>query len=554
MWYNLGMELASFNTTELLSSEFIKKHPAVVDIYIPQNVLQKLFPCSEDEIRDDKENKVNQYLGNKYGFILNFHPVEEYSLDNAWRRNGIWDALNDMRWMLESSDPRKARVPIVLLGDESVGNIGDARFGGYINMIGGKPALKFETTDTIGDINEDRVPIDKIIAFLHTLDPNNGFFKENIARWWSKENYLRGIIRDFYEPILVYLIGRYEYDVVEAFFKNGGGAVLYVKLLQNSINDILSNKLREDTESEEYSVGQYFTIVMKMLERITDPQELIKHLSWSFLKKEFYELVFPEQRMRERAESGVNVDTIMDLDVFDLAYNSIEELKKSSDGGISVLDVGCGWGRFTIPLAEKYPDLNITGFDFQVDAARRELQKVNSNKREHIQVDFREGDFMQPFDEIAPPDSKDIVTATWHTVTEAHGLWGMHKLFLNVRRVLKKGGIFMFDIPHRSNYSGLIDNEGNYKREIKIPESLIDDFINNNNNNIERGGELEKEFRDYLEHIGYYRTYWPTVREVRFLLLLTGFEIVEKIEKRIDKKSDQFPDGFEKTYFIVKKV
>ena len=553
MWYNLGMNSNFSNIAETsLSPEFVKGRLAVVDIYIPQKVLQKLFPCSEGKIWDDKETTVNRYLRNNCGFMFNFHPVEEYNLDNAWRSNGIRDALKDMRWMLESADPIDVRVPIVFLDDESVGNIGDVRFGEYINMISKKPALKFKTTDTVGDRNEDIVPIDKMIAFLHILDPNNGFFKENIARWWSKKSYLTSIIRDFYKPILVYLIGRYEYDVVEAFFKNGGNAVLYIKLLQNSINDILSNKLREDTESKEYSVDQYFIIFMKMLERITDPQELIKHLSWSFLKKEFYELVFPEQRMRERAESGVNVDTIMDLDIFDLAYNSIEELKKSSDDGISVLDVGCGWGRFTIPLAEKYPDLNITGFDFQVDAARRELQKVNSNRRGHIQVDFREGDFMQPFDEIAPPDSKDIVTATWHTVTEAHGLWGMLKLFLNVRRVLKKGGIFMFDIPHRSNYSGLIDNEGKYEREIKIPETLIDDFINKNN--IERGSELEKEFRDYLEHIGYYRTYWPTVREARLLPLLTGLEIVEKIEKRIDRKSDQFPDGFVKTYFIVKKV
>lgn len=94
------------------------------------------------------------------------------------------------------------------------------------------------------------------------------------------------------------------------------------------------------------------------------------------------------------------LDKVFRKDMYERYRLSIEEC--GGDDIQSVLDIGCGSGRFCLPLAKD--KARIVGIDFSapmLEIARRQAQEAGVAER----CDFREGDFMQmnlegPFDAI----------------------------------------------------------------------------------------------------------------------------------------------------------
>jgi ubiquinone/menaquinone biosynthesis C-methylase UbiE len=106
--------------------------------------------------------------------------------------------------------------------------------------------------------------------------------------------------------------------------------------------------------------------------------------------------------------------------------------------GETVLDMGCGTGRFTVPMAENGAE--VTGYD--ISPAMLEQLRCTARDRGQV-VHAREGDMAHlPFDD----DTFDVVTsmlALMHIPVEDR-----QQVFLEVARVLKPGGRLVLGVKN----------------------------------------------------------------------------------------------------------
>ena len=107
-------------------------------------------------------------------------------------------------------------------------------------------------------------------------------------------------------------------------------------------------------------------------------------------------------------------------------------------GGESVLDMGCGTGRFTVPLASK--GVTVTGLDMSgamLGEARRKLSAAG------LTADLHEGDMAQlPFED----NSFDVVVSMLALMHVP--LADRPKVFAEARRVLKPGGRLLIGVKN----------------------------------------------------------------------------------------------------------
>ena len=113
-----------------------------------------------------------------------------------------------------------------------------------------------------------------------------------------------------------------------------------------------------------------------------------------------------------------------------------------------ILDLACGYGRFTIPLAIK--GYNVEGIDITplfIERARREA------RRHGLEINLRVGDMTDlPYDS----DSFDTVICMWNAFSELANDRDQIKGILEIYRVMKAGGMAIVEVRnHRS--SGLIE-------------------------------------------------------------------------------------------------
>jgi ubiquinone/menaquinone biosynthesis C-methylase UbiE len=140
-----------------------------------------------------------------------------------------------------------------------------------------------------------------------------------------------------------------------------------------------------------------------------------------------------------------------------------------------VLDVGCGLGRITIPLAKVAPKYNFTieGIDISdellnvaIENARTENVSLKFTRQNALQTQYR-------FQEL------DCVILMWHTICDLkeHRV----QLFGEMCRILKPGGILIFDFPdidknkHISK-NGRYENQTPFGTYVSIVPELKDIF------------------------------------------------------------------------------
>lgn len=103
--------------------------------------------------------------------------------------------------------------------------------------------------------------------------------------------------------------------------------------------------------------------------------------------------------------------------------------------GSSVLDIGCGTGRTTIPLARM--GYRVTG----IDVAPKMLERAHlSASREHLDLDFRVMDARQLG---FPGETYDNALFSYNGIELLPGIEGKRKVFREVWRVLRPGGHFI---------------------------------------------------------------------------------------------------------------
>ena len=133
-----------------------------------------------------------------------------------------------------------------------------------------------------------------------------------------------------------------------------------------------------------------------------------------------------------------------------------------------ILDVACGVGRHSIPLALLgYKPVGIDYSKSQIREARKEA------RRQQVKLTF----LLKDANRFSFPDKFDAAICMWTTIGEEPMVYA--KVIANVYRALKKGGIFVIDnntwsrIPKSGEQ--FIDNRLNLK-SLKIRQHIHDRF------------------------------------------------------------------------------
>lgn len=157
-----------------------------------------------------------------------------------------------------------------------------------------------------------------------------------------------------------------------------------------------------------------------------------------------------EKRFDQDVERFSNLDTGQ-ATTLDATFNLeliTHAISKAYPNGISVLDVGCGAGNFSVKLAQKVKDVQYTLLDLSKPMLERAIQRVSnltSQKVRAIKGDFRAQAFeWEEFDVI-------IATSVLHHLRDDKD-W--EAAFEKLYNLLKPGGsIWIFDLVQQHTAS-----------------------------------------------------------------------------------------------------
>ena len=115
--------------------------------------------------------------------------------------------------------------------------------------------------------------------------------------------------------------------------------------------------------------------------------------------------------------------------------------------GSTILDLACGYGRFSIPLAEC--GYTVYGMDITPVFIERAMKEANKRR---LRIEFKNGNMQNiPY----PEDSFDYVICMWNAFSELSSEDEQIEVIHEIYRVLKEQGIAIIEMRnHRS--SGLV--------------------------------------------------------------------------------------------------
>lgn len=170
-------------------------------------------------------------------------------------------------------------------------------------------------------------------------------------------------------------------------------------------------------------------------------------------------------------------DLVYDANIYDGLNTSLTDLEffkgwLPKNKNSKVLELCCGTGRLTIPIAEE--GYQVTGIDItksMLDRAKEKAQKAN------LDISFIEADITK----LELKEQFDAVLIPFNSIHHLYKTEDLIKVFNNVRSLLKKGGVFIFDC-YNPNISYIADCErkpqviANYTtedgRDIKIEQHM----------------------------------------------------------------------------------
>ncbi len=142
--------------------------------------------------------------------------------------------------------------------------------------------------------------------------------------------------------------------------------------------------------------------------------------------------------------TGMGVDWLSERKNAEHTEKELSYLLKLLKKGERVLDLACGYGRFSIPLASK--GFDVEGIDITpvfIERAKEEAGKRNLN------IGFRIGEMTDlPYEN----ESFDSVICMWNAFSELTVEQDQVKTIKEICRVLKKGGLAIIESRnHRSS-------------------------------------------------------------------------------------------------------
>lgn len=144
--------------------------------------------------------------------------------------------------------------------------------------------------------------------------------------------------------------------------------------------------------------------------------------------------------------------------------SELNYLKKILKKQQRILDLACGYGRFTIPLAKQ--GYSIEGLDI-TPSLISEARKVAERKR--IKLSFKLGDMRKlPYE----TGSFDAIICMWNAFSELYKEKDQVKAIKEMLRILKKGGFAFIEIRYArvvpKNYTNKAAEDEIYRVEKRV--------------------------------------------------------------------------------------
>ena len=158
-------------------------------------------------------------------------------------------------------------------------------------------------------------------------------------------------------------------------------------------------------------------------------------------------------RTSEQFYNELGFEGMSELKTEERTNKELAYLKGLLRSGQHILDLGCGYGRYTIPLAEM-------GFEIDgIDLTPSLVSKARSIAKEHnLKVSFTIGDMRSlPF----PNESYDVIICMWNTFSELYELVDQNRAIEEMLRVLRNYGFGIIEV--RNHRASGVDQ--NYKIE-----------------------------------------------------------------------------------------
>lgn len=123
------------------------------------------------------------------------------------------------------------------------------------------------------------------------------------------------------------------------------------------------------------------------------------------------------------------------------------------------LDLGCGKGKFTAELAEKFPEYHIVGVDVMIGRLRKLLKKVDRTGLDNVEILRVEGSSLMGY--ILQDNSIDrlhiLCPDPWPKAKhKGHRLLNS-QFMMSISRVLKPGGVFHFSTDDNAYCESVIN-------------------------------------------------------------------------------------------------
>lgn len=211
-----------------------------------------------------------------------------------------------------------------------------------------------------------------------------------------------------------------------------------------------------------------------------------------------------------------------------------------------ILELCCGTGRLTLPIAKKGYD--ISGVDFtpsMLEKAKIKAAKVG------LEIEFIEADIRN----LSLPEKYDLIFIPFNSIHHLYKNEDVFKAFNAVKNHLKKGGLFLLDC-FNPNIQFIVDGQKEQKEiaEYKTAdgrEVLIKEIMRYENksqiNRVAWHYFINGEF-DSIQNLDM-RLFFP--QELDSYLESSGFKIIQKFG---DFEGGEFGDNSEKQIFVCQSV
>jgi 2-polyprenyl-3-methyl-5-hydroxy-6-metoxy-1,4-benzoquinol methylase len=140
-------------------------------------------------------------------------------------------------------------------------------------------------------------------------------------------------------------------------------------------------------------------------------------------------------------DSGQSVLSSLFGHILPLVPGLVERL----EGGLRVLDAGCGQGRALIRLAQRFPRSTFVGCDLSAEAIETARHGAESEGLTNVRFEVRD---LRDFDRTAEPEAYDFVT----TFDAVHDQPAPAALLRGIRRTLRHGGVYLMQDIHASSH------------------------------------------------------------------------------------------------------